>query len=93
MSTPAESTAQQIRDFIARNLLFSGEGFPYADDASLLDEGIIDSLGVMELLEFVQKTFQIVVDQREVVPENFDSVSKLTAFVDSKRRALAVGGR
>src|SRR6266496_2679682 len=74
----------KIREFIAANLLFSQDGFPYADAASFLQEGIIDSLGVMELVEFVQKTFGVKVEQQEVTPDNFDSVAKLTAFVRRK---------
>jgi acyl carrier protein len=74
----------QLREFIARNLLYSTEGFAYADEASLLREGIIDSLGVVELVEFVQKQFGIKVDQQEVVPENFDSVARLSAYVQRK---------
>ncbi len=87
MSTANESIEQQVRDYIARNLLFSGEGFPHADDASLLEEGIIDSLGIMELVEFTQKAFEIAIGPDEVVPENFDSVSKLAAFVRRKLQA------
>jgi acyl carrier protein len=74
----------KIREFIAANLLFSQDGFPYADDVSFLQEGIIDSLGVMELVEFVQKNFGVKVDQQEVTPDNFDSVTKLAAFVRRK---------
>jgi len=75
----------QIRDFIARSLLYSSEGFPYPDGASLLREGVIDSLGVLELVEFVQKSFGIKVDQQEVVPDNFDSVAKLAGYVRRKQ--------
>ncbi len=75
----------KIKEYIAKNLLFSEEGFPYADDASFLQEGIIDSLGVMELVEFVQKEFGIKVEQTEVTPEHFDSVAKLAAFVQRKK--------
>jgi len=87
MSTTSESIEKPIRDFIARNLLFSGQGFPYSDDASLLEEGIIDSLGIMELVEFAQKTFEVTISQHEVIPEHFDSVSKLAAFVRGKLQA------
>jgi len=73
-----------IRDFIARNLLYSDDGFSYSDEASFLQEGIIDSLGVMELVEFISKTFNIPVQQSEVTPANFDSVANLAAFVRSK---------
>jgi acyl carrier protein len=76
-----------IRDFIARNILFSEAGFPHPDDASFLQEGIIDSLGVMELVEFVQKTFGVKVEQSEVTPEHFDSVVRLAAFVRRKGAA------
>jgi acyl carrier protein len=75
----------KIKDYIAKNLLFSEEGYTYADDVSFLQEGIIDSLGVMELVEFVQKEFGIKVEQTEVTPEHFDSVAKLAAFVKAKK--------
>jgi acyl carrier protein len=74
-----------IRDFIASRLLYSSEGFTYADNTPLLREGIIDSLGVVELVEFVQTTFGIQVAQQEVRPDNFDSVEKLAAFVRRKQ--------
>ena len=70
---PAPSIEDQLKDFLAKNLLFSGDGFPYSDDASFLGEGIIDSLGVMQLVEFVGKQFGIAVAQAEVTPEHFDS--------------------
>ncbi|SPE58850.1 Acyl carrier protein [Verrucomicrobia bacterium] len=73
-----------IRDFIATNLLYSKD-FPHADDASLLREGIIDSLGVVELVSFLQTRFGVKVEQQEVRPENFDSVAKLAAFVRRKQ--------
>ncbi|MGH6893979.1 MAG: acyl carrier protein [Dongiaceae bacterium] len=84
MNIQIESIEKQIREYIAHNLLFSGESFPYPDDASLLDEGIIDSLGIMELVEFAQQAFAIRIDQNEVIPENFDSVRKMALFVQSK---------
>lgn len=74
-----------IREFIAKNLLYSEEGFNYADDASLLREGIIDSLGVVELVTFLQAHFGLKVDQNEVRPENFDSVARLAAYVRRKQ--------
>jgi len=82
---PTKMTPEaQIRDFISRNLLYNPEGFPYPDDASLLREGIIDSLGVLELVEFVQRAFGVKVDQQEVIPDNFDSVAKLAEYVRRK---------
>jgi acyl carrier protein len=79
-----EAIAPVIREFLARNFLFSDQGFGYADDASLLGEGIIDSLGIIELVAFVEKQFGIAVRDQELLPGNFDSVSKLSAFVHGK---------
>lgn len=74
----------QIRDYIAKNLLFSDDGFPYGDDVSFLDEGIVDSIGVMELVGFVEEKFGVKVDDLDVTPENFDSVEKMTAYIHRK---------
>jgi acyl carrier protein len=78
-----------IRDFIASRLLYSKEGFTYPDDASLLREGIIDSLGVVELVEFLQAEFKLKIEQQEVRPDNFDSVAKMAAFVRRKSETPA----
>jgi acyl carrier protein len=80
---------EQIRAFVAANLLYSPDGFAYADDASFLQEGIIDSLGVMHLVEFVVHNCGIAVAQQEVTPENFDSVARLAGFIRRKRQGQA----
>ncbi len=77
----------QIRDYVAKNLLFSDSGFNYDDDASFLDEGIIDSLGIIELVTFVEKQFGVSVADHELVPDNFDSVKKLDTFIRQKMNA------
>jgi acyl carrier protein len=74
----------RIRKFIATQVLFTDGDFPYSDDTSFLSEGIIDSLGVMELMAFVKTRFGVAVDQSEVTPTHFDSVAKLAAFVRKK---------
>lgn len=75
---------QQIKDYISKNLLFSDDGFPYSDEASFLQESIVDSVGIMELVAFVEDTYKIPVKDEEIVPENFDSVSRLSAYVRRK---------
>lgn len=79
------SLKTQIKKFIAENMLFSGDGFTHADDASLLDAGIIDSIGVMELVTFVGNNFKVTVPPEDIMPENFDSVQKLAAYVSRKQ--------
>ena len=74
----------QIKTYIAQNLIFSGDEFKYPEDASFLEEGIVDSLGVMELVSFVEDHFGVKVDDQEITPDNFDSVNKLSAYVQRK---------
>ena len=75
----------QIKKFIAENMLFSGDGFTHADDDSLLDAGIIDSIGVMELVTFVGTAFKVTVPPEDILPDNFDSVQKLADYVQRKQ--------
>jgi len=74
----------EIKEYIAKNLIFSDNGFPFAEDASFLEEGIVDSVGVMELVAFVEEKFGLKVDDADVTPDNFDSVMKLAAFIRKK---------
>jgi acyl carrier protein len=84
MTPDTKSASTAIRDFVSRNFLFNDGEYPYGDDASFLEEGIIDSLGIIELVSFVEKTFGISVADNELLPSNFDSVSKLGNFVATK---------
>jgi acyl carrier protein len=77
-------TEAQIRQYVAQNLLFSDNGFEYDDDDSFLQEGIIDSVGVLELVLFVEETFGVTVNDQEITPDNFDSVNKLAGYIRSK---------
>jgi acyl carrier protein len=75
---------EQVRTYIAENLLFSDNGYTLSDDASFLEEGIVDSTGVLELVMYIEETFGIEVEDQEIVPENFDSVRKLAAYIGRK---------
>lgn len=84
MALDTYSITPEIHDYISRNFLFSDKGFQYGNDASFLEEGIIDSLGIIELVSFVEKRFGISVADHELLPENFDSVNRLCSFIASK---------
>jgi acyl carrier protein len=73
-----------VRDFILENLLFTDDATQLPLDASFLEEGIVDSTGVLELVMFVEETFNITVDDEEIMPENFDSVKLLAQYVQRK---------
>ena len=74
----------QIRQYIAKNLLFSGNNFKYSDDASFLEEGIVDSLGIMDLTMHIQETYGVTINDAELTPDNFDSVNKVAQYIQSK---------
>lgn len=77
----------KIRDYIIENFLF-GDAEPLENDTmSLLDNGIIDSTGVMELVAFLEGDFGLSISDEELVPENLDSVANLVDFVTRKQAA------
>ena len=77
---------EQIKEFISRNLIFSNDGFPYGDEESFLDREIIDSIGIMQLVSFIEENFNISIEDWEITPMNFDSVAKLAGYVHSKMK-------
>ena len=75
---------EQVRNFITENFLF-GEEKKVADTDSFLENGIIDSTGVLEVVSFVEDTFNIKVKDEEMIPENLDSISNLVNFIKKKQ--------
>lgn len=74
----------KVRSFILENFLFDANENELNNDASFLDQGIIDSTGVLELVEWLESELQIQVADEELIPENLDSVNKLVAFIAKK---------
>lgn len=83
---------ETLRSYIAKNILFTGNGYPYDDNVSFLEEGIVDSMNVLELVMLVEEQFGVTVDDMDIVPDNFDSISRLAAYVRTKSPVLAVAG-
>jgi acyl carrier protein len=79
-----QQVEKQIRAFIAENFLFEDNADSLARDASLLEDGVIDSTGVLELVSFLEEHFGLRVMDEDVVPANFDSINALVGFVVSK---------
>ncbi len=77
-------TVSKIREFIFENFLFDAEDDALQNDTSFLEQGIIDSTGVLELVDWLEDEFDIVVDDDELVPENLDSVNLLAAYIAKK---------
>ena len=81
----AVNVRDRIRSFISENFFIEG----FADDASFLRESILDSLGMLELVGFLEREFQLHVTETELVPENLDSLDLAAAFVERKRQNAA----
>ena len=79
---------EKVRAFIVENFLF-GNDEGLSDDTSFLEEGIIDSTGVLELVDFLEETFAITVEDEELVPENLDSLNNLAAYLAKKQKQAA----
>ena len=75
--------ASKISSFITDNLLL-GRSVDVAGSASFLEAGIIDSTGVLELVQFLEETWGFSVRDEEMVPDNLDSLAKLETFVGRK---------
>ncbi len=78
------SVADQVRAFVVTNYLFGQEGRLPADHDSLIESGVVDSTGILELIEFLEETFGISVGDTETVPDNLGSVAGISAFVGAK---------
>jgi acyl carrier protein len=73
-----------IKHFITSNFLFTDNVSAVANDASLIRGGIVDSVGILELIEFLESTADIRISPQEMVPAHFDSIDSIAEFVESK---------
>lgn len=75
-----------IRDFVLDRLAPTSGRSDIADDDDLIDSGVIDSLGIFQLVAFLEETFGIAIGDEEITPENFGSVSAIERLVGSRSR-------
>jgi len=80
-----EPIKHAIHEYLVTELATERESF--GSDENLLEQGVIDSLAIVKLVEFLEERFQIEVDDEERIPENFESIDALSAFVSQKRSA------
>jgi acyl carrier protein len=74
----------QIRDYIQQNFLFGDDDSSLDDAAPLMERGILDATGVVELVLFLEETYGIAVSESELEPEHFETVDAIVAFVAGK---------
>lgn len=83
-ATDLDGIRQQIHEFIRASFLFDGSGEALRDDASLMEEGIVDDTGLLEVVLFLEEAWGITVNRDDLVPENLDSVNALAAYVSGR---------
>jgi acyl carrier protein len=79
-----QEIAQKIRSFVVNNFLFQEEDGRFSNDDSFLETGAVDSVGILTLVEFVEEQYTISIEDEEIVPDNWDSVHRIAAFVQTK---------
>jgi len=84
-----------INDYVSRELVQDASLLPLGNATSLLDTGVLDSLSLLRLVVFIQERFGITVDDVDLVPEHFDSVDAICAYLRSRagEGASQAGGR
>jgi acyl carrier protein len=78
-----ENAAQQVWQFIVNNFLF-GDGSSLTETTSFMQSGIVDSTGILELVQYLEKTHNIAIADHELVPENLDTLSNIKQFLEKK---------
>jgi len=73
-----------LRQFILDKFLYGQDDNILGDDISFLEKGIIDSTGVLELVSFIEETYDISVDDEDLIPDKFDSLNRLSSFIAQK---------
>jgi acyl carrier protein len=79
----------ELRQFILDNYLFGQAATPLSDETSFLENGIIDSTGLLELIAFLEVKYGIRLEDQEITPDNLDSIGRLTRFLRQKLAAPA----
>ncbi|MFZ1813953.1 acyl carrier protein (plasmid) [Mesorhizobium sp. NBSH29] len=83
----ANDAQEKIRDFIVENFLFGDDVQPLPGDLSLMENDLVDSTGVLELVGFIEEAFEVKVGDADIVPGNLDSIDRIAAFIERKKAA------
>ena len=73
-----------LREFIAKEMKWDGPAEDLTDDYQLLDKEVVDSLGIFKIISFLENEYDIIVDDDDLVPENFNSIGSISELVSAK---------
>ena len=77
---------KEIREYVFENFIVDDDEV-FSDDESFLETGLIDSTGILELITFVEETYDIEIADEEMIPDNLDGIAKVARFVASEKSA------
>ena len=78
---------EELRSYILENFLFTDDQAELDDEDSFMEKEIIDSTGILEVIEFIEERCDFKVEDEDLLPENLDSVNRITAFIERKKSA------
>lgn len=76
---------KQLQEYIIENFMYSADSDELTSELNLLDAGIIDSTGVLEIVGFIEESFEIQVDDEEMIPDHFQSISAMATYIKRKQ--------
>ena len=79
---------QQIRDYIVENFLFGDTDTKFSDDDSFMENGFIDSTGILEVITYIEENFNFKIKDNELIPDNLDSINNLVRFITTKQAEI-----
>ena len=80
----SDTIRDAVKTFVVENFLFGDTTQPLADTDSLIENGIVDSTGILELVAFIEDRYGISVSDADIVPANLDTLDRIAAFVECK---------
>jgi acyl carrier protein len=82
--TEPNSVGDALRDFVRENFLYMRPEFQFSDDESLLKRGVMDSLGVLEIVGFVEERWNVTVDEADITEANFGTIAAMSRYVAAR---------
>jgi len=82
-----QEIATRVREYVTENFLYMRQGYEFSDTDSLPGHGIVDFTGVLELVAFVRRDFDVGVDEGDITEENFGTIAAISRFIAEKQLA------
>lgn len=80
-----EQVAQRVTDYILQEIAYSRPDLEIGNDLHLVEQGIIDSMGILRLIDFIEEEFDIALEPEDLMIENFSTIDAIAAFITSKQ--------